>query len=244
MRIGRVRLIPLLFSLGLGATASVGAMLLHVPAFYVRSAEPPGDERVAASNEFLVKEFFQFATDFKSGKGPWSFAFTQKQLNSFFAEHFEKHGDADNFRKIGISNPRVELGTDEVHLGFRYGEGTWSTVLTYDLKLWLAQSEVNALVIEVRRRRAGALSIPSQHVFQELTELGKKHNIDITWYRHEGNPVAVVKFQSDRQRPTAQLRRLEVVPGKITVQGVSFDPVPTSMEEPIKPPTASATKRP
>jgi hypothetical protein len=234
MRLTRLRMISMAIAFVAAALAAVVLMLRHEPLFYRRAAMPEGPERFEMSNDFVVKDFVQLVTNFVDGKGAWSHTFTQDQFNSYFEEDFVSLGDADHFRKIGITNPRLEFTDKEIHLGFRFGSGFWSTVFSYDLKVWLAKSEVNVLAIEIERRRAGALPIPSQHVFQELKDLGRRHNIEIEWYRHNGNPVAIVKFQCDRPRPTAQLRRLEIGPGKLSVHGISFDPVQNPLEEPIK----------
>jgi hypothetical protein len=45
----------------------------------------------------------------------------------------------------------------------------------------------------------------------------------VALYRHNGNPVALLRFQSDKMRPTAQLRCLELRPGMITVGGAPLE---------------------
>ena len=209
----------------LAATTATAILAMHEPEFYRRCAVPPGESRQTASNEFFVRDFVQFVTNFADGRGNWVHTFSQEQLNSFFEEDFVRFGDADHFRKVGITDPRIEFNDNQIRVGFRYGQGDLSTILSYDLNVWLAKDDVNAIAIEIQRRRAGALPVPSQQLFQELTEFGRKHNIDISWYRHNGNPVAIIKFQTDRQRPTAQLRSLEIVAGKVTLRGFSFDPI-------------------
>ncbi len=234
MRLTRFRVMTIVFLVGVAALTIVGLMLVHEPDFYRRAAVPPGQEREDMSNEFFVKDFAQFLSTFLYGKNGWDFTFRQDQINSFFEEEFVRFGDAEQFRKIGISDPRVEFTEDQIRLGFRYGSGALSTVLSYDLRIWLAKSEVNVLAIEILRRRAGSVPIPTQQVFQEIKDIGRRHNIEIEWYRHNGNPVAIVKFQSDRQRPTAQLKHLEIGMGTLHLKGFSIDPVQNPIDEPIK----------
>ncbi|MFO0866816.1 MAG: hypothetical protein U0744_19620 [Gemmataceae bacterium] len=38
---------------------------------------------------------------------------------------------------------------------FRYGSGFWSTVLSYDLKVWVSQKDTNVLVVEVLVGKSG-----------------------------------------------------------------------------------------
>jgi hypothetical protein len=164
--------------------------LVHVPAFALRAAEPSGAARNESSNEFFVRAGSFLAT-FAGGKGQWTYTFTQQQFNSYFQEDFIRFGDAERFRKVGIADPLIELDDDKIRLAFRYGEGSWSTILSYDLKAWVSSSEPNVIVIEFLRCRAGALPAPTQQVFQELTEVAQQHNIDIDWYRHEGPPLTL-----------------------------------------------------
>jgi hypothetical protein len=227
-----------------GGITALAILLIHVPAFYVRVEEPPGNDRVELSNEFFLRECAPFLASFAEGKGAWQFTFTQRQLNSFFEEIFVDFGDAEQFRNVGITQPRVEFDEDRIRFGFRYGDGNWSTIVNYDLKVWIAKGDINALVIEFLRSRAGAMPVPSQQICQDIADLGRQHNIEVNWYRHHGNPVAVVKFQCDRPRPTAQLQAIEVATGKVTIRGVSFDPSQTPMEEPIRMPPVQVSRGP
>ena len=229
MRIRRPNLFVLGGLLVVSLVTTLAILLVHVPAFHLRAAEPAGGTRVEVSNEFFLRTGSFLAT-FTGSKGQWTFTFTQKQFNSFFREDLVRFGDADRFLQLGITDPRVEFDEDKIRLAFRYGEGKWSTILSYDLKAWVSSSEPNVIVVEFLRCRAGALPAPTQQVFQELTELAQQHNIDIDWYRHETHPVAVVHFQVDRARPTAQISSFKVSPGKLTITGVTFDPLQSPIE--------------
>jgi hypothetical protein len=252
MRWTRFRILMLILTFVIGSVLTVALMLRHEPEFYRRAAIPAGHRRFEISHNFLA-DLLNFYGAFK-GADPWKFEFTQEKLNSYFDEHFASLGDEqDWFGQLGISNLRVEFNEKQIRLGFRYSPlkaidkdsaatsdlkdrnnvDPWSTVLSYDLKVWLVPSEMNVLAIEIERRRAGALPIPNQHIFQELKDLGRRHHIDIDWYRHNGNPVAIVKFQGEKPRPDSQLRRLEISPGKLELQGTPFDPLRNPLE-PIK----------
>jgi hypothetical protein len=244
MRWTRFRIVTLVCLLGVGLLFMAGLMLAHEPEFYRRVAVPAGDERLATSNSFMSKVFL-FWANFNDGADTWTSPFTQDQLNSYFEEDFIRLGDAKSFSDIGITDPRLEFIDDQIRLGFRYGAGAFSTVVSYDLKVWLVSSETNVLAIEILRRRAGAIPIPTQQIFRELKEIAREKNIDIDWYRHDGNPVAIVKFQTDRPRPTAQLLNLELSSGKLKLQARSLDParVP-NFEEPLKNPATPVATGP
>ncbi|HEX3314551.1 MAG TPA: hypothetical protein VHR72_06635 [Gemmataceae bacterium] len=229
MRIRRPNLFVLGGLLVVSLLATAAILIVHVPTFHIRADEPAGNSRDEASSEFFLRASSFLAT-FSGGKGQWTYSFTQKQFNSFFQEDFIRFGDADRFRNVGFTEPRVEFDEDRIRLAFRYGEGKWSTILSYEVKAWVSSSEPNVIVVEFLRCRAGALPAPTQQVFQELTELAQQHNIDIDWYRHATHPVAVVHFQVDRARPTAQISSLKASPGKLTITGVTFDPLQSPIE--------------
>jgi hypothetical protein len=236
MRVTRFRIVTMAIVTLMGTLAALAIMLRHEPAFYRRVTVPAGLQRTEMSNTFLGKKIIDFYTSFVDGTGAWNFTFLQDEINSYLEEDFFRHGDAKDLRNMGVTNPRLEFADNQIRLGFRYGSDTWNTVLSYDLRVWLVPGETNALGVEIQQRRAGALPIPTQHIFQELKDIGRRSNIDIEWYRHNGNPVAIVKFQCDRPRPTARLRRLEIVAGKLELQGfsLSFEPVRPPLEEAAK----------
>jgi hypothetical protein len=231
MRIRRPNLFVLGGLLVAAIATSIVIMLVHAPVICLRTVEPAGNARTEVSSEFLARLGLLYA-NFREGNRQWSYSFSQKEFNSYFQEHFVTLGDADRFRKVGITDPRIEFDEDRIRLAFRYGEGSWSTVLSYDVKAWVSSSEPNVIVVEFLRCRAGAMPAPTQQVFQELTELAQQHNIEIDWYRHVTHPVAVVHFQVDRARPSGQISSLKVSPGQLSIAGVSIDPTQAPLDAP------------
>jgi len=212
-----------------GIVTAMILMAMHEPGFYRRAEVSPGKVRKEMSGAF-VGQFAKLLNYWKDWRGEWNVSFTEAQINSFFAEDFVGP-DAGNSAAVlaqqGIADPRIIMENDKLRLAFRYGTGAWSTVLSYDLKLWLAPKEVNVVCVEILGRHAGALPIGTQSLLNEFSELAGKQGIEVTWYRHEGNPVALIRFQANGSRPTAQLRRLDVKQGWITIGGLSLEPVLT-----------------
>jgi hypothetical protein len=196
-----------------------GLILRHEPNFYRTRIVEPGPERKALSTKF-INDFAQLCLDLK-GNGPdgWHFAFSEAEINSFFQEDFLSQGDVENLRKVGISEPRIAFVDDGIRFAFRYGSGLWSTVLSYDLRIWAVSKEANVVAVELRGRRIGALPMSSQALLTELTEIAAKYNIEVTSYRYEGHPVAVIHLTADQLHPTAQLKCLHVTPGVMHVDG-------------------------
>ncbi len=200
------------------------ASLKHEPEFYRQCAVEPGPARQQQSKEFMSQVTKLGTRFFDVSNGKWSFTFTEEQINSFFQEGFTQLPDAEALAKLGIREPRVHMKNDTLRFAFRYGSGFWSTVLTYEVRLWLVPKEMNTLAVEILQRKAGGLPIAAQSLLNDFKELARNKNIDVTWYRHDGNPVAVLRFPGSRARPNAQLLHFEVINGQLTIDGQSFEP--------------------
>jgi hypothetical protein len=209
-----------------GVAAALILLVQHEPSDYRRAALPPGEERVAQSKEFFTR-FTQLMndiqTDESAGNTDWKAEFTEQQINSFFDEGFVHSGIDEKLLPEGISEPRVALETDKLRLMFRYGSGAWSSVITIELHVWVASGETNVVCMELQKFRAGSLPISAQSLLDRISDALRRNSIDVTWYRHDGNPVAVLRFSSDPQRSTVQLKNLQLEPGRIFMQGSSSD---------------------
>jgi len=220
MRKRKACLFGLYAGLFMAAVLACGAVALkHDPHFYRACDLEPSAERKRLSIKF-AGDFVQLLADVKGGdpKG-WEISFTETGINSFFQEDFVNYGEAENLRKLGISEPRVSFEEDRIRCAFRYGSGFWSTVVSYDVKIWAVPKEPNVLAVEVLGRRAGALPISAQSLLTQLTEMAARHNVEVTAYRHEGHPVALIRFQADQARPTANLACIRTEPGTLIVRG-------------------------
>jgi hypothetical protein len=209
-----------------GVSASLILLVQHEPSDYSRAAVPPGEEREAQSKSFFV-HFTKLMNDIQSDdsatENNWEAEFTEQQVNSFFEEGFVHTGIDEKLLPEGISKPRVSVEADKLRLMFRYGSGAWSSVISIDLRVWLAGGEPNVVAMELQRFRAGSLPISAQSLLNLISDALRRNNVEVTWYRHEGNPVAVLKFSSDPQHSTVQLKALKLEPGRILLQGCSSD---------------------
>lgn len=205
----------------------------HVPAFYVRTASPAGTER-----EFHCREFFARSAELHnkmSDDGPWQQEFTQEQFNSYFQTQDEDNEMSSRIVEIpeDIKDIRIAFDQDIIRIGFRYGEGEWSCIVSVEFRLWLVAQKTNVIALELCDFRAGALPLGTRSMIDFITESARRQNINVTWFRHAGHPVARLQLQANQSRPTFQLRRLEVTPGKFIVAS-----------SPTKEPTASAPPPP
>jgi hypothetical protein len=213
-----------------GALAGVLVLLLrHEPTFYRRALVRPGKERQERSRDFKA-EFVQLINDIVN-KRQWEARFTDEQLNSYFDEDYlhEQSGEKIVPLAEDIRSPRIAIEADKIRLAFRYGTEPWSTVISIALRVWLVPKEPNLVAVEFQSLHAGALPISAQSLTEQVYELARHRNIDVSWYRYNDNPVALLRFQADRTNPTFQMQRLELHQGMLVIGGRSIDTTPQAM---------------
>lgn len=201
-----------------GGLGTLAAMLRYQPEFYRRAAVPPGEQRKQRSSEFR-SQFYSLLSDIKNYK-VWQGRFTDVQVNSYFEEDYLKPG---NFERTmfpeGVNAPRIVVDNERLRMGLRYGSGLWSTIVSIDLHIWLAANEPNVVVVEIERIRAGAVPISAQSILDKLSETLRRQDIEVTWYRRDGKPTALLRFGAGRQEVGVQLLLLKLQPGMLTING-------------------------
>lgn len=195
--------------------------MTHQPAFYEQAQQPSGADREFASREF-EQRMFRLVND-ASYEKQWKFTCTTEQINSYFVEDFLKTHMA-KMLPGHIHDLRLVFENDEIQLGFRYGTGFFQTIVSLKLKAWLAQREPNTLVIEVLSLNAGAMPIAIKAFHEEIAEQLRSQNIKALWYRKDGHPTMVIKFQADRREPTFYFKHFDIKQGRFSIEGETLDP--------------------
>jgi hypothetical protein len=219
--------ILLLLACTSGATLLI--LLRHEPTFYRRAAVPAGPEREALSGRFSgdASSLLLRIKDSPS----WQDTFSEEQINSFLQEGFVRSEANTLTLPEHITDPRVAFDADRIRLGFRYHVGRFSSVVSINMRLWLPTAESNTVALEIQGMRAGALPVSAQSILERLTEAADSNNLKLSWYRHNGNPVAILRFQSD-PRTSVRLENLDLHPGKIFIKGQSLEPSTPVMPAP------------
>src|SRR5260370_29895389 len=153
--------VGLMLSVIAAIVVSLVVLVQHEPSFYRRAALPPGPQRAELSKQF-EGSFAGFVTWIKQGgdaKGNWGGKFCEAGINSYLAEDFVKGGLAQKLLPDGVSDVRFVVEKDRIRLGFRYGDGSWSTIIGVAFRVWLAQNEQNGVVLELESLHAGARPI-------------------------------------------------------------------------------------
>jgi hypothetical protein len=209
-----VGLLALVFGVVGGA---LGSVLKQEPEFYLRLSESPAWETSERASALLTR-----VQDLKNdirAKADWSGTFRGDDLNAFCQENLTPGTAYANLLPKGFHSPRVVIDGDRVKLGLRYGDGFWSTVLWVEMKAWLVKNDTNVIAVELCGLKAGNLSIGCQTLLDSLSEAAHESNIEVTWYRRDGNPVGLFRFYADQLRPTTQIHTFKIDDGKVAVAG-------------------------
>lgn len=240
--LGVLAILALLFA----TTGTALALLIrHVPAFYERVAQPDRECRETHCRDFFIRssEFYNMI----EGDQPWEQQFTQEHFNGYFQSQDDEHDFSARIVELPeeIRDIRIAFEDDRVRLGFRYGGGHWTSVISVEFRVWLVANKANVIALELCDFRAGALPLGTRSLIDFITEGARRQNIDVTWFRHAGHPIALLQLQGNRPRPTFQLRKLVVQQGKLIVASSPIrepspqPPVPTT---PATPDAAKGTE--
>lgn len=201
----------------IGTAGTVLAVLVrHEPDFYKNAALPAGEERKKQANIF-ANNYAQFFINVNNEEKKWETEFSQEQINSFLEEDLARPGNLEKNFPEDIHDPRIAIDANKLLLAFRYGRAPWSTVVSIDLNVWLSAKEPNVVALQLEGFRAGSLPITAQSMLDRFVEVLRQKDIEVNWYRHEGKPVALLRFQPGRKSPTVMLRNLKLEPGKIRI---------------------------
>ncbi|MGH7173955.1 MAG: hypothetical protein ACRELG_27065 [Gemmataceae bacterium] len=208
-----------------GVGAALWMLVRYEPRLYLQAAVPPGEVRQKLSNECTreLSQLYSSVTSTQDEQG-WGHRFTDEQINSYLAEHFvQSHADRE-FLPEGISQPRIVIEKDKIRVAFRYGRGLWSSIVSIDLRVWLVKGEPNVVALKMVGFHAGALPISAQSLLESITQTCQKNGIAVDWYRDDGAPVALVRFQAEQPHPTLELETIKLEPGAIHIEGRTKDP--------------------
>jgi hypothetical protein len=214
--------ISLCLSCGVGTT--LWMLVRYEPAVYLRTAVPPGEDRhrLSVKCQRDLMQLYNSVTDHDEQE--WSYPFTDSEINSYLAEHFVQSRLDKQLLPDGISQPRIVIEPDKLRVAFRYGSGIWSTVISIDIRLWLVKGEPNVVALKLVGFHAGALPISAQSLLESISKTCADNGIGVDWYRDDGYPVALLRFQTEQPHPTLELELIKLEEGKIHIQGRTKDP--------------------
>lgn len=211
-------LLLILITLGL-VLGVVGWLLKSAPAFYVRETAhtPRPDDTVLSS--MVATRLSELQSDIDSGQPDWGATFTTDELNAFLRSGSTGQDSVAAMLTAGMNHARVDVKGDRLVIADRYGSGLFSTVWSLELRAWLVDKEANVLAVEVVGFWAGAMPLPKRSVMSRMGDAARRMRADVTWYRHDGNPVGLFKLFANEPGATRQVLALKIKDGKIAVGG-------------------------
>lgn len=216
--------ITILLCLMCGVGAALWILVRYEPGIYLRAAVPPGEQRHQMS-EKCQNELLQLYNSISSPEEQgWGHRFTDSEINSYLAEHFVQSHLNEHVLPEGIREPRLVIEPDKIRVAFRYGAGLWSTIVTIDLRVWLVKGEPNVVALKLIGFHAGALPISAQSLLESITKTCQDNGIGVDWYRDDGAPVALLRFQAEQPHPTLELETIKLESGAIHIEGRTKDP--------------------
>jgi hypothetical protein len=184
------------------ATLMAGAVLLLVgaylavrraPAFYRQALAAPQNEQKTNGENFERSALALHNQLYEAGR--WQTCLTQEEINGWLATDLpEKFPQA---LPPGISDPRMAIENETVHLAVRYQRSGVDTVLSVSGEAYLT-AQPNEIAVRLDRARAGMLPVPLARFLHEITARAAKADVPLRWTEVRGAPVAVFRLPLDR----------------------------------------------
>ena len=95
--------------------------------------------------------------------------------------------------------------------------------MSLEVKAWKVPGQINTLAVEIVSLQAGSLPLSTGVILEDISEAVRRWNVEVTWFRHDSHPVAILRFQADQSRPTFQFDGVVLNDGKLTISGRSTD---------------------
>lgn len=224
----RRRSIALMALILLAAVALVAgglyALARRVPDFYTQALRDENFPAGAASD--VLTRLADLQNNLRSGSEKWGDSFSADELNAILRDQLEEGGMANDALPDAVTAPRVAIRGDRLLIGARVqlapdaiASELTTSVVHIELRPWVVSSEQNVVAVEVCGLYAGGIPISSQRYLDRFSDAARGANIDVSWYRLNGNPVALMKLYADLPRPPAVVRAVSVADGKLIVSG-------------------------
>jgi hypothetical protein len=198
-------------------------LIRYEPRRYTAAPLPALQQQQMDYSRDFIREFSDMISGMNGDRGDWYGKFTDAQINSYLQQAFVQSGLSERLLPDGISEPRVVFEPDRIRLAFRYHTSLLSTVVSVAMRVWLPRGEPNVVALQLERFQWGVLPISAQWLLERISDAGRQNGIEVTWYRHEGHPVALLSFQADQARSTLQLRAVQIDQGVLHIQGRASD---------------------
>jgi hypothetical protein len=215
----------------IGAAAlAVGAAVLllgaylavrRAPAFYRQALAAPQEDQQTSGKNFERSALALHNQLHEPGR--WQTCLTQDEINGWLATDLP-----EKFPKAlppGISDPRIAIEDETVHLAVRYSRGGVDTVVSISGEAYLT-AQPNEIAVRLDRARAGMLPVPLARFLDEITDRAAKADVPLRWTEVRGAPVALLRLPLDRNEDDKRvvLEDIRWRDGQLLVAGRTEEP--------------------
>ena len=191
----------------------------QMPDFYEHALVLDAGRARETSRE-MVEQAAALANDLKQ-PGSWQVLFTAEQINGWLAvDLVENHPGT---LPAEFADPRVAIEPGRASVACRYTGTGFSSVLSVEVELSLA--EPNVVAIRLRRVRAGALPLPMSQVLESFQSAARSLEWPLEWRQLDGDPVALLSIPTQvtqKGRETSlHLDAVELREGEVFIAGQS-----------------------
>ncbi|MGH9676060.1 MAG: hypothetical protein ACRD36_03075, partial [Candidatus Acidiferrum sp.] len=130
-------------------TVAFIVLIRQQPACFAQAPLPDTHEGIKQRSDEFSSKFTELISAISSGP-EWEEQFSDEQINSYLEENSVQLGIDRRLLPAGISEPRVVFDQDTIRLAFRYGNRSWSAIISIDFKVWLPKCEPNVVALELR----------------------------------------------------------------------------------------------
>jgi len=140
----------------------------------------------------------------------------------------------------GVSEPRIAIDRDAVHIAVHYERGGVDTVVSLAGHVQLTE-QPNEIAVRIDQARAGLVPVPLARFLEDVADRAARADIPLRWTEVKGAPVALVRVPLETKDARRQLvlERLDFREGEFSVAGRTED---ESIEQGDKAPPATANQ--
>lgn len=130
-----------------------------------------------------------------SQPGSWEASFSEDDINAWLIQQLPL-----KFKQLqtsGVSDPRINIQRNHLLAAARYTDAKLDTVISCELHVELTAAP-NLLAVDIRKLKAGAISLPLGHFIDGVSAEAAKAGITIRWNRTESGLTALVQVPIER----------------------------------------------
>ena len=202
----------------------------QVPEFYQQAIVAPVVEQQQAAEHF-EQQALELRNQIRRDDD-WRLELTAEEVNGWLATVLpEKFA---NLLPPEISEPRVAVEQDRLHLAARYHTRGVTTVVSIELSAFLTKDS-NVVAVRIHKAAAGNVPLPLGQYLEQITSEAAKRGVYVRWQEIAGDPQAIVTLPLEAgDKRQIVIRSLELKPGELIATGTAApeEKPPANLQKP------------